>query len=123
MERRIAISAGAVEASGVLYQTATATKVWQALPITASVNTWGDEVYFTIPVEAELENAKETVEMGDIAYWPEGRAMCIFFGPTPISKGDEIRPAGPVNVIGKVDGDATVFKGVGAGQTITIAGQ
>jgi hypothetical protein len=58
--------------------------------------------------------------MGDLGYWPPGTAFCIFFGPTPMSSGDEIRPASPVNVLGKVDGDSTVFKSVRAGAKVTI---
>ena len=122
MERNIKIVVGEVEAVGRLYQTATALKVWEALPITAKANTWGDEIYFGIPVEAGPEDARETVEMGDIAYWPEGSALCIFYGQTPISQGDEIRPASPVNVIGQVEGDATVFKDTVAGARVTISG-
>ena len=90
------------------------------MPIEASANTWGDEIYFGIPVEAGLEQGREVVELGDLGYWPPGRAFCIFFGPTPASRGDEIRPAGAVTVIGQVEGDATVFKQVRSGTAITI---
>ena len=72
---------------------------WKALPFETKVNIWGDEIYFSIPVSLGEENARATVDLGDIGYWPPGQGFCIFFGPTPISRGNEIRPADPVNVI------------------------
>jgi hypothetical protein len=94
--------------------------IWDSLPIETRTNTWGEEIYFNIPVEIKLENEKETVEMGDIAYWPPGTAFCIFFGKTPVSKGDEIRPASAVNVIGKICADPKIFKKVKSGDNILI---
>ena len=94
--------------------------IWNALPFEASANTWGDEIYFSIPVEVGEENAQETVEMGDLGYWPPGTAMCIFFGPTPMSKGNEIRPASLVNVFGKIPVDPKVFKKVRSGSKIRV---
>ena len=91
----------------------TARKVAGILPLKASFSTWGDEIYFPIPVEAELdENAREEVEMGDLGYWPSGRAFCIFFGPTPMSTPGKIIPASAVNIIGKVKGDVSKLKEV-----------
>lgn len=98
----------------------TAQAVWGALPIEARASTWGDEIYFSIPVEVEAENTREVVELGDIGYWPPGSAFCIFFGPTPASQGDEIRPASPVNVFGKVIGDPKVFKKVRSGERVNL---
>lgn len=98
----------------------TARAIWEALPIEARANTWGDEIYFSIPVEAGAENPREVVEMGDLGYWPPGKAFCIFFGRTPASRGDEIRPASPVNVFGKVSGDPRVFKKVRGGERVTL---
>jgi hypothetical protein len=120
MKRKIKITVVKIEMEAWLNETKTASKVFEALPITSTVNTWGDEIYFTIPVTAVPENAKELVELGDIAYWPPGKAMCIFFGKTPISKGDEIRPASPVNIIGKIEGDYKALKKVRDGAEITI---
>jgi len=98
---------------GELNDSATAGKLAEALPVRARFNTWGDEIYFTVPVDAELdETAREEVEMGDLGYWPPGKAFCIFFGQTPMSKPGKIMPASAVNVIGKVLGDATRFKEV-----------
>lgn len=121
MSRKIRIKAGNVAIEAILYDTPTATKVWKALPITGKVNTWGDEIYFTIPVKAQSEpEAADVVEKGDLGYWPPGQAFCIFFGPTPASDGDEIRPASAVNIIGRIQGDPTVFKKVKDGTRIHI---
>jgi hypothetical protein len=109
MKKEIIITTAELEAKGWLNDTATATKVIEILPITASVNIWGEEIYFSIPVEADLENAKETVSLGDIAYWPQGKALCIFFGTTPVSKSDEIRPISAVNIIGEIEGNRELF--------------
>jgi len=120
MKRKIKITVGKLELEGWLNETKTAAKVFEALPITSTVNTWGDEIYFTIPVDTGPEDAKELVSLGDIAYWTPGKAMCIFFGKTPISRGDEIRPASPVNIIGKVEGDLKLLKKVKEGEEIII---
>ena len=118
--RTIRITAGAVSAKAQLDASKTASAIWDALPIEAKAETWGDEIYFGIGVTIAPESPRATVEMGDLGYWPPGKAFCIFFGPTPASQGDEIRPASPVNVLGRVDGDATVFKKVPAGTRVSI---
>ena len=120
MTRTIKIKAGSVEALAGLNDSKTADAIWDALPISAKGNTWGDEIYFSIPVNCQLENPKPVVAEGDLGYWPPGSAFCIFFGPTPASQGNEIRPASPVNVFGKVQGDAKVFKAVASGATVVI---
>lgn len=94
--------------------------IWDALPIEARANTWGDEIYFSIPVEVEAENPREVVELGDLGYWPPGSAFCIFFGLTPASRGAEIRPASPVNVFGRILGDPKVFKKVKGGERVRV---
>ena len=119
-ERRVTITAGGVEVTALLNQSRTADLVWSALPIEASASTWGDEIYFEIDVNADPDDAREVVEMGAVGYWPPGRALCLFFGPTPASRGDEIRPASPVNVLGKLQGDATALKKVSAGEPVTV---
>jgi len=121
MERKILIETGGVSAEAALNETKTAGMIWDALPVEARANTWGDEVYFDVPVSTGLENAAEVVEVGDLGYWPQGPAFCIFFGPTPASRGDEIRPASAVNLIGKVIGDATAFKAVADGETVKLS--
>ena len=118
--RRIRITAGSVAAEAVLDGSATADAVWAALPLSAAGQTWGDEIYFAIPVTAAPESPRETVDMGDLGYWPPDSAFCIFFGPTPTSRGAEIRPASPVNVFGRIAGDARVFKKVRSGTTVRI---
>lgn len=118
--RRIRIKAGSVEAVAELNDTQTAESIWQALPIKGTVQTWGDEVYFAIPLTLAQENAQDVVKVGDLGYWAPGKAFCIFFGPTPVSRGNEIRPASPVNVFGRITGDATVFKIVEAGTKIAL---
>ena len=119
--RKIQITAGDVSAIGVLEDNATADAVWDALPISAEANTWGDEIYFGIPVHVEeAEDAGDVVEMGALAYWPPGNAFCIFFGRTPASQGDEIRAASAVNRLGSVAGDPAVFRQVAGGATVTL---
>lgn len=98
----------------------TADAFLKALPITGKANMWGDEIYFTVPVEVDVENPKTVVDMGDIALWPPGNAFCIFFGPTPMSRGNEIRPASEVNVFGRIERDPTVFTKVKGGDTVTV---
>jgi hypothetical protein len=114
------IVAGPISASATLNDSRTARAVWDALPIEAAAQTWGDEVYFSIPVSLPEDDAKAVVGLGDLGYWPPGRAFCIFFGPTPVSRGDECRPASPVNVFGRVDGDPKVFRTVRAGTRVRL---
>lgn len=120
MSRKITIAAGIVELEAELNDTATAEAIWNALPISASGNTWGDEIYFRIPVAAEPEDLQEVVDFGDLAYWPPGNAFCVFFGPTPASRGDEIRPASPVAVVGRIVGGAARLREVPAGAPVTV---
>jgi hypothetical protein len=120
MERRIRIKAGAVEVTAELNDSGTAQKIWDVLPITERGNRWGEEIYFSIPVNLDAEDAREVVAAGDLGYWPPGTAFCIFFGPTPMSRGEEIRPASPVNVFGRVIGDFSVFKQVASGTEVSV---
>jgi hypothetical protein len=111
MEIRIVV--GHVVLDAELNDTPTALKMADILPFKGPFNTWGDEIYFTVPVDAGLdESAREEVEMGDLGYWPQGRAFCIFFGPTPMSTGGRIIPASAVNIIGRVRGDVLRLKEV-----------
>jgi len=119
--RTIRITAGKVQATAELNDSPTADAIWNALPIKGRANTWGDEIYFSIPVHLEeAPDAESVVSLGDLGYWSPGSAMCIFFGPTPMSRGNEIRPASPVNVFGKVKSDAKVFKSVRSGESMLI---
>lgn len=121
-KRTITITAAHVSATAILRQTPSADAIWSALPIEGRANTWGDEIYFSIPVKAALEqDAQEVVQLGDLGYWPPGTAFCIFFGPTPSSRGDEIRPASAVNIVGRVEGDPKVFKQVADGTKVILS--
>ena len=119
MKIRITISKLSMEAE--LNETPTSQKVAAALPLKCSFSTWGDEIYFTIPVTAPLDSsAKEVVELGELGYWPTGKAFCIFFGSTPMSSPGKIVPASAVNIIGKILGDAQKFKEVMNEREVTL---
>lgn len=118
---RIVISSGAIRVEAELADKPTARAVWAALPIEARAMTWGDEVYFEIPVEAGLEpDARAQMAVGELGYWPTGNAFCIFFGPTPVSSGAAPVAASPVNLLGRVDGDASVFRAVRSGDVVRL---
>jgi hypothetical protein len=120
-ERKIRITAGKVSAEGVLNTSPTATQIWEALPIEGRGNTWGDEIYFSIPVQAKPEkDAREIVAVGELGYWAPGSAFCIFFGRTPASTDDRPRAASAVNILGRIQGDATVFKVVSSGTRVRL---
>ena len=120
MSKTITIKAGKIEVVAELNETRTAQAIWDALPVKGRANTWGDEIYFSIPVRLDEEDAQEVVGMGDLGYWPMGTAFCLFFGPTPMSRGEEIRPASGVNVFGRVIGDARVLKQVASGAEVIV---
>ena len=118
---KIKISLENVALEAEVFDTPTSRKILEALPIESSANIWGDEIYFDIPINIELEaDARADVEVGDLAYWPAGPAFCIFYGPTPVSSGDKPRAYSPVNVFGRVVGDAKQFKGASNGATVTV---
>ena len=117
----IKIKIGDLSVNAELNDTLTAQKIAEVLPFTTSSSTWGEEIYFTVPVTSRLdESAKEKVEPGDLGYWPTGKAFCIFFGPTPMSRPGEIVPASAVNIIGKVTDDSKKFLKVMNVNEITI---
>ena len=120
MTKRILIKAGQVEVIAELNDTRTAQAIREALPVKSRVNTWGDEIYFSIPLDLELEDGREVVDVGDLGYWLAGNAFCIFFGPTLASRGDEIRPASAVTVFGKVVGSTDILKQVTSGSDIVV---
>ena len=120
MKRQIRIQTGSVIASAELYETKTANAIWQALPLGGNIRTWGEEIYFAIPLKMELEEGQQVVNSGDLGYWPPGSAFCIFFGPTPVSREEEIRAASPVNIFGKLIDDPKVFKEVKEGEIIVV---
>ena len=115
------ISVSDLKVEAELNESKTAQLVWEALPMEAKTNLWGEEIYFAIPVKMGLEKgSREVVSAGELGYWPTGHAFCIFFGPTPASRGDEIRAASAVNIIGKVSGDPKAFLKVKDGAKITL---
>ncbi len=121
MERRIKIRVGPLHVEAELNDSKTAQSIWDALPIEGRVNTWGEEIYFSIPVKMGLEEgSREVVSAGELGYWPAGNAFCIFFGPTPVSRGEEIRAASRVNIIGRLSGDPKVFRKVKDGERIFL---
>ena len=111
MPNKIKIVAGSIEMTAEMNDSETAKKIWEALPIESNAKTWGDEVYFDIPVDLPPEDAQPKVPSGTIAFWPEGNCFCIFFGQTPYS---------PVNVLGTVDGDENEFAKVQDGETVRL---
>lgn len=121
MPNPIVITVGEIQLRGELNDTPSGIAVFDALPIEASGNTWGEEIYFEIPVnETQAPDATEAVAVGDLGYWPVGSAFCIFFGRTPASTGDEPRAASPVNIIGRVHDDATVLSAASDGVQVRI---
>lgn len=120
-DRQIQISTGNLTLTATLNELETANQLWESLPITGRVQIWGDEIYFSIPLNVEEElGSQETVQAGTVAYWPPGSALCLFWGPTPISAPGEIRPASAVNVVGILDNDPNLLAEVPSQAEIII---
>ncbi len=120
--RTIVISVDDIKIEAEVHNTPTGDAVLATLPLESRVSVWGEEIYFNVPVKLELEpDAREVVAVGDLGYWPMGPAFCIFFGPTPVSQGPEPRAYSPVNVFGKVTGDATVLTQIADGATVKVS--
>ncbi len=120
MDRKIKVRIGQLEIPAELNDSRIAGLIWEKLPLEASGNTWGEEIYFPVPVKTRLDNPRDKVAIGDLGYWPEGPAFCIFFGPTPISKGEEIKPAGSVEIVGRLSIVPLGLKKVAAGETVIL---
>ena len=119
---KIVIEAGSVTVEAELNDSQTAQQIGEALPIEGTANTWGDEIYFEIPVvAAQAPDARAQVEVGELGYWPVGHAFCIFFGPTPVSTDERPRAYSPVNILGRVSGDATQFRAVRDGAIVRLS--
>jgi hypothetical protein len=121
MGKKIRILVSDLKVEAELSEAKTSQLIWEALPIEGKANLWGEEIYFVIPVKTGLETgSREVISAGELGYWPTGHAFCIFFGPTPASKGDEIRAASAVNIVGKVLSDPKVFLKVKDGTKIIL---
>lgn len=120
MKMKVVFKTSKVTLEGILNNSETALKIYEKLPIEARVNTWGDEIYFKIPLSLKPENATLDVEAGDIAYWPEGNCLCIFFGKTPVSVDNKPMPASEVNIIGKASGNLNTLKNIRPADKITV---
>lgn len=106
---------------GFLGDSPTAQALAAALPLTAKTNRWGEEIYFPVPVAADLDDtARTVVEVGDLGYWPTGKAFCIFFGLTPTSVPGEIRPASAVNLVGRLTDDPCCLTTVAEGAPVRV---
>ncbi len=121
MTKKILITAGTVSATALLNDSTTTEAIWDALPLEGSANRWGEEIYFSIPLQlAEAEDARQDMAVGELGYWPTGAAFCIFFGPTPVSDGDTPRAFSNVNPFGQVEGEATIFTAVNDGDFVKV---
>jgi hypothetical protein len=119
--RTVVIRAHGLELAAEIYHNETGDKILAGLPIAGRANRWGDEIYFSIPLSLpRAPDARDVVQAGELGYWPDGNSFCIFFGKTPISRGDEIQAASPVNIFGRVTGDPTLLASVNDGQEITV---
>ncbi len=119
---RVRFDFGEVKIEAETLETPTAEKILAFLPLEATAQTWGEEVYFGIGVSAAREaGASDVVSLGDIAYWPDGEAIAIGFGRTPVSRGDEIRLASPVNVWARATDDVRKLSGVRAGTRCAVS--
>jgi hypothetical protein len=116
---KIKISIGNIFLTANLDDSEIARQIFDALPFDLPYNVWGDEIYFSIPVHLDLKEGREVMEVGELAYWPPGNAFCIFYGRTPASTDEKPRAASVVSPFGRIEGDATVLRGVKAG-TIQI---
>jgi hypothetical protein len=113
MQRCLRITIEEVNLVAELAKTPSADALWDALPLRAQAHRWGDELYFSVPFQTQLEtDARTVVQIGDVAYWPDGPALCVFFGPTPVSRPNEIRAAAAVNICGRIQGDSASLRQV-----------
>jgi hypothetical protein len=119
-DNQLQLTAGGLSCVATLLPNATAQAIWDALPLEGRANRWGDEIYFAIPVKLDEDNAQDQVQVGDLAYWPPGNALCIFWGPTPASHADEPRAASPVNVFARIEGPVPAFSKVQSGVTVRL---
>jgi hypothetical protein len=121
MMKNLLIVINEMQFEAALNESSTAELIYKALPFEGRANTWGDEIYLSVPVDADLEpDAHEEVEVGELAFWPPGSAFCIFFGQTPASTNEKPRAASPVNVFGKIQGNLEGLKKVRSGSLVQV---
>lgn len=120
MVKKVRIRTDKVRMEAELNDSKTAGMIYNALPIEGKVNTWGEEIYFSIPVKTKIENGVAVVKEGDLGYWPPQNCFCIFFGQTPSSTTTEIRPASAVSLLGRMSGNPKDWKKVADGEKILI---
>lgn len=123
MRKAITIKAGKAAVRGEMGESALAGRIYDALPFNVKASTWGKEIYFEIPVDSDIDIPVNEVENGDIAYWPEGRCLCLFFGPTPMSTGEQPIPASAVEVVGKMVSDYSVLEKIKSNERMEIKGE
>lgn len=118
---RIRIAWASGEVTAHLRETPTARRILESLPCTSQANTWGEEIYFSLPVKAVLESdAQQVVPPGTVCFWVDGSALALPYGPTPVSKGSECRLVSPCNIVGEIEGNPRTLDGVQAGESIRI---
>ena len=119
--QRIRISWPSGETTAALDDTPTVRKLMGVLPYEGSASTWGDEVYFRLPFDADPEpNATSVVEKGAVCFWIDGSSLALLFGPTPVSQGEECRLISDANLLGMVEGDPTVLASVRGGDKVRL---
>ena len=119
--KKVLITCGRLSFNAELFDTKTVQLIIDETPLNGKVNIWGDEIYFPVSFTAELEkDASEEVDVGTLAYWPPGKAFCIFFGPTPVSTSSKPRGYSPVNVIGKIHGNLEELRTISPGESIKV---
>ena len=122
MSKKINISAGEFLTTATLNNSSGSEKLYDSLPLEWSCQCWGDELFFSTSINMEEDDQSlEVVNIGDIAFWPPGSAFCIFWGPTPMSQGKEIRPASKVNLLGSIDSQLSKIKNISAGTKILLS--
>jgi hypothetical protein len=114
--RKVTITISGLQFQAELNGSKTAEAILRVLPVSARGNFWGEEIYFPVPIQCQAENPQQVVEPGTVAYWPPGGALCIFWGPTPASLGDECRPASPVNLAGRITSDLSPLKSLASAE-------